>query len=64
MEIILSFAFGCYQYSGDTQKHISLTKQLGTAVTVVSYCLEAMIKWLRVNQLKLDLDKMVVMLAT
>lgn len=63
VQIIQSFRVGYHHYVGDTQLYISLSKPLEAAAKILDQHLEAVVKSLRENRLKLNPDKTEVVLV-
>lgn len=62
-KIACSSKVGCLQYADDTQLYSTVKKPLTLAVSVLIQCVSVVVKWRRENKLKLNPDKMELMLA-
>uniref|UniRef100_A0A8D0GH51 Reverse transcriptase domain-containing protein n=1 Tax=Sphenodon punctatus TaxID=8508 RepID=A0A8D0GH51_SPHPU len=62
-EIVRVFRVRCHQCADDTQLYLSFSTDPGPAVSLLSQCLEAMADWIWQSRLKLNPDKMEVMVV-
>ncbi|KAF7247451.1 B-cell linker protein [Varanus komodoensis] len=62
-EVIRRCALWNHQYADDTQLYLSFSTNPGEAVAVLNRCLAEVMGWMRTNKLKLNPDKMEVLLV-
>ena len=62
-EVIRRFGLRSQQYADDTQLYLSFSTNPGEVVSVLNLCLDQIMDWMRVNKLKLNPDKMEVLLV-
>ncbi|KAF7243480.1 putative RNA-directed DNA polymerase from transposon BS, partial [Varanus komodoensis] len=61
-EVIRRCGLRNHQYTDDTQLYLSFSTNPGEAVAVLNWCLAEVMGWMRANKLKLNPDKMEVLL--
>ncbi|KAF7250651.1 hypothetical protein EYD10_03890 [Varanus komodoensis] len=62
-EVIRRYGLRNHQYADDTQLYLSFSTNPGEAVAVLNRCLAEVMGWMRANKLKLNPDKMEVLLV-
>ncbi|KAF7253194.1 von Willebrand factor A domain-containing protein 3B [Varanus komodoensis] len=62
-EVIRRCGLWNHQYADDTQHYLSFSTNPGEAVAVLNQCLAEVMGWMRANKLKLNPDKMEVLLV-
>ena len=62
-EIDRRFGLGNQQYADDTQLYLSFSTNPGVAVAVLNLCLNLIMEWMKVNKLRLNPDKLEVLLV-
>ncbi|KAF7251907.1 Polypeptide N-acetylgalactosaminyltransferase 16 [Varanus komodoensis] len=62
-EVIRRCGLRNHQYADDTQLYLSFSTNPGEAVAVLNRCLAEVMEWMRANKLKLNPDKMEVLLV-
>ncbi|KAF7243599.1 Collagen alpha-1(XXI) chain [Varanus komodoensis] len=63
-EVIRRFGLKCHQYSGDTQFCLWFSSDPGVAGSTLNRCQDSVMDWMRANKLKLNPDKMEVLLVS
>ncbi|KAF7252571.1 RNA-directed DNA polymerase from mobile element jockey [Varanus komodoensis] len=63
LEVIRRCGLRTHQYADDTQLYLSFSTNPGEAVAVLNRCLAEVMGWMRANKLKLNPDKMEVLLV-
>ena len=62
-EAIRRFGLRSQQYADDTQLYYSFSTNRGVVVAVLNSCLDSIMDWMRVNKLRLNPDKLEVLLV-